>query len=325
MQEDLALVIPVWNLPEDLSALLRQVADLGVFTEVIVSDDGSSENCDPRALGFTDENLGAKLVYLRSDKQKGAGHARNIALKQVTAGNLLFFDADDQLTPDFARIWAQHLKARAPDLTIFRHTDTRVRDHEEREGTFLPEEALWDRAMGQRQAHMLTLDDRATLSTISAYPWNKIYRTGFLREHNITCSETPVHNDIRLHWLSFVHARDIQATRTLGAVHVIGERGHHLTTRRGTDRLCLQNILSELTRDIRAAGAGSLLMQNYIHFVDNVCRWNLNQIEGSLAPQFRALAKQAYLDFQPDEFNIFARARPAQAKAIVDFLLKEGA
>lgn len=52
-QENLAVVIPVWNLPEDLAALLGQIADLGVFSEVIVVDDASDLDCRPEAMGFS--------------------------------------------------------------------------------------------------------------------------------------------------------------------------------------------------------------------------------------------------------------------------------
>lgn len=44
-QSDLAIVIPVWNLPQDLAALLGQIADMGIFSQVIISDDASDLDC----------------------------------------------------------------------------------------------------------------------------------------------------------------------------------------------------------------------------------------------------------------------------------------
>lgn len=323
--EDLAIVIPVWNLPEDLSALLEQVAESGLFSEVVVSDDGSEPPCDPRALGFDETQLGgARLVYLRSSEQRGAGHARNRGLEAVTARNVLFFDADDRLEPGLQEIWETHVAEGTPDFTIFRHIDTRVLEGEQREGSFAPEEKLWNRALGRAETGFLSVESRAHLSALSAYPWNKIYRTSFLRDAGIQCSETPVHNDIRLHWLSFLRADRVLASRVVGATHVVGNRGHHLTTRRGEDRLCLEDILDKLTKDIRATPNRMIMMRHFIHFTHNVCRWNLEVVDEALVPRFAELARKAYLSFTPEEFGIYARWQPERANSIVQFLMAQG-
>lgn len=320
----LAVVIPVWNLPDDLARLLDQIAQMGIFSQVIVADDGSDQSCDPAALGFDAGRLGAQLIYLRSPMRRGAGHARNAGLKAVTAGNLLFFDADDRLAPDLPLIWQQHLDADRPDFTMFRHSDTRVLEAEGRVGSFATDEARWDKAMGDRNIALLTPSEAAGLCLVSNYPWNKFYRTDFLRDAGITCSQTPVHNDIRLHWLSFLRAQRIQADRRIGAVHVIGARDHHLTTQRGAERLCLAEVFQDVTQTLQATPGKHNLMSHFIQFVDDLCRWNLNQVDDSVLPAFRQLAIDAYMRFRPEEFRLFSEWRPLQADAMVAFLLKEG-
>ncbi|MBU2956260.1 glycosyltransferase family A protein [Paracoccus sp. 1_MG-2023] len=323
-QPDLAIVIPVRNLPEDLDRLLGQIAALGIFSQVVVSDDCSDAECSPRLSGNLARLSGVDVVHLRSDRQRGAGHARNMGLAAVTASNVLFFDADDMLCDELAEIWRHHQEAGCPDFTIFRHSDTRVEESEGRRGTFPTEEQMWERALSGDSRRMLSAQECAGLVMISAYPWNKIYRTDFLRSHDISCSETPVHNDIRLHWLSFLHARDVQASRRIGAVHVIGDREHHLTARKGRERLCLAGIVAELTDRIREAPGRQIMMQRFIQFVDGICRWNLRQVEDDLIPEFRSLACDAYLGFTPEEFRMFAMQQPDRAQEIVRFLLAEG-
>lgn len=320
----MAIVIPVWNLPDDLAHLLEQVSRLGVFSEVVVSDDGSDISCDPAGLGFTEERLGAHLIYLKSSEQKGAGHARNLALASVTAQNLLFFDADDHLAQDFPVILQQHLDADCPDFTIFRHSDTRVLEEEGREGTFPTEEARWHLALGARTAGLLTPSEAAELCSISNYPWNKIYRTDFLRQSEIRCSETPVHNDIRLHWLSFLRARRIQADARIGAIHVIQDRDHHLTTRRGAERLCLESIIKGLIHALQEAPDRRILMRQFIQFSDDLCRWNLDHVDPLVVPDFKQMMTRLYTQFRPEDFRLFAEWRPEQAEEIVAFLLREG-
>lgn len=321
----LAIIIPVWNLPDDLTHLLDQVSRMGIFSEVIVSDDGSDIACDPAQLGFTEERLGAHLVYLRSPQQRGAGHARNIALDVVTAQNMLFFDADDHLAPDLPAIWDQHRDADFPDFTIFRHADTRIQAREGRQGTFPVEEDRWARALGIRSCGSLTLAEAAELCVISNYPWNKIYRTGFLRDKGIRCSETIVHNDIRLHWLSFLKAQRIQADDRIGAVHVMQDRSHHLTTRRGAERLCLGPILDELADVFQGQSGRRILARQFIQFADDLFRWNLGQVEPSVMPELKAQMTGFYKRLRPADFQLLAEWRPDQAEEIVAFLLREGA
>jgi glycosyltransferase involved in cell wall biosynthesis len=320
----LGIVIPVWNLPDDLAHLLDQVSRMGIFSEIVVSDDGSDIPCDPATLGFTEERLGGRLVYLRSLDQRGAGHARNLALASVTAHNLLFFDADDHLAPELPAIWQQHLNADCPDFTTFRHSDTRILEGEGREGTFPTEESRWKLALGTRSSAILTLAEAVGLCSISNYPWNKIYRTDFLRGAKITCSETPVHNDIRLHWLSFLRARRIQADTRIGAVHVIQDRDHHLTIRQGAERLCLGPILEDLVEELQATPDRRIFMRQFIQFSDDLCRWNLDHVDLAVVPDFKRLMISLYMRLRPEDFRIFAEWRPDQAEEIVAFLLREG-
>lgn len=323
-QGQLAIVIPVWNLPEDLAILLDQIATMGIFSQVIIADDASEPACTPQLVGFGADTLGLDITYLRSPTQKGAGHARNMGLDAVRTDNVLFFDADDRLCADLPLIWQRHLQAEQADFTIFRHSDTRVEETEGRRGTFQTEEAMWNRALAGNSAKILTAKERQDLIMISAYPWNKIYRTAFLRDNDIRCSETPVHNDISLHWLSFLKARQVQALDHIGALHVIGDRGHHLTSRTGEERLCLGGILSELTEQVRQANDNQL-MSRFIHFLDDICRWNLQRVDPDLVPLFQKLATDSYLRFTPAEFQIFSAQQPDRAADIVQFLLSEGA
>lgn len=318
----LAIVIPVWNLPDELGQLLDQIARMEIFSQIVVVDDASDPACNPAQLGFTEEHLGGRLVYLRSPVQRGAGQARNTGLAAVTAENVLFFDADDVLAVALPDIFRQHLAAGSPDFTIFRHSDSRVRT---REGSFDAEEARWSRVLCDRPSALLSLPEAAELCGISSYPWNKIYRTDFLREAKIRCSETLVHNDILLHWLSFFRAKRIQADGRIGATHVVEESRHHLTTRRGRDRLCLHEIFAELIGTLQAAPQRRIYMRQLIQFTDDIFRWNLEQIDAEVVPDFTQMMLETYTRFRSEDFQLFAAWHPRQAEALVEFMLEKGA
>lgn len=319
-----SVVIPVWNLPDDLRELLKALSDLRIFTEIIVSDDGSTENCDPFSLGFSSETLGAELKYVRSDEQRGAGHARNLGLAAVTSEHVLFLDADDRPLPGLRQIWERHLVAIEdglnPDFTIFRHIDSRVMKETQKAGTFVKEEGIWDSVLQGRPEASLDLRERATLCGISAYPWNKIYRTEFLRENGILCSETPVHNDVKLHWLSFLKAQNVLALHRPGIVHIVAGSAHHLTNRSDENRFCLFGILDDVKDHIRENGSEALFLRQFLHFAHAVLHWGHRVIAPRLQPVFRERMRKWYLGLTSAEFTIYALWEPRKANQIAEFL-----
>lgn len=98
-----------------------------------------------------------------------------------------------------------------------------------------------------------------------------------------------------------------------------------LTTRSGEDRFCIFDIIKELTADIRSRAGNMILMRHFIHFVHNVCQWNLGVLDPAPRSRFAARTCEAYLGFQPEEFSISALWQPEKADEIMRFLIREGA
>ncbi len=310
MARDLAIAIPVRDAAEDLDALLSEVGRMGLFTQVVVSDDGSEAPCEPDPALLP----GIRLDVLRAATPGGAGAARNRALDAVVTRDVLFFDADDRLRGALPGIAALH-EAQAADFTIFRHADSRVAD---REGSFAHDEALWDDAAPEDGA--LARPRAARLARVAAYPWNKIYRADFLRERGIACSETPVHNDILLHWAGFLHAGRIAASRAVGALHVIDPARPHVTRRIGPERMCLFEPLDDVLALLRAAPDRALFTPPFVWFAQSVIAWNLHVLRGEVRGAFAGHARGWLGALAPAEVAAHAARRPEEAARLAAFL-----
>jgi glycosyltransferase involved in cell wall biosynthesis len=70
---------------------MRQVG----LKEIIVVDDGSTEACYQRLLAFAQEI--PILSVIKTEKNSGAGAARNFGTKKATGEFICFLDADDEL------------------------------------------------------------------------------------------------------------------------------------------------------------------------------------------------------------------------------------
>lgn len=308
----LSIIIPVHNDPEGLTRLLRQLRDMAVFDQIIVSDDASStasdaasnQTCRPADLGFDEGAMG--VTYLRSPVQRGAGHARNQALAEVTSDHVIFFDSDDLLSPDFPALvqsLSQSMQDMAFDFCIFRHIDSRSRA-EGVPGPMASDQLLWDALAGDQGSDLggdldnprqLQAAEVATLAMVAAYPWNKIYRTGFLRDHNIRCTEIQVHNDIELHWSSFLKAERVFATTQLGCEHFVAENGARLTNRRGGERLDVFEALTPLHAILHQTGNEALFLVPLVRFYIRLFDWILQRLEAQYQESFHQKVSQFLL------------------------------
>jgi glycosyltransferase involved in cell wall biosynthesis len=92
-------VIPCYNasatLAEALRSVYSQALPVGATFEVIISDDGSSDDYASIAAAFPGVQL------LRSSTNTGPAGARNRGLRAATGEFVCFLDADDQYAPGF--------------------------------------------------------------------------------------------------------------------------------------------------------------------------------------------------------------------------------
>lgn len=275
---DLALVVPAHNDTARLNRLLAQARALGVFSQIVVIDDGS----DPPVPEAADLDL------LRLDTRRGGGTARNAGLARVRAAHLLFFDSDDLLTPDLPLLLADLAEAQAFDFCLFRHADSRVAA-EPRWGQPDWDEALWQ-AAGHGTGALRPARPAALpiLAQTANYPWNKIYRTGFLRDHAIGCAETEVHQDIPLHWLSFLAAGRVLVSDRICAWHAMAETGTRLSNRRGAERLQVFAALDPVAAAL--PGADPAFAPALARFVLGLLDWIEPRLDPALLPRLHAEA-----------------------------------
>lgn len=242
---DLTLAIPAHNDRLPLLRLLRRWNELNIPARVIVVDDGSSEPLEIAELRHAAKR---DLTLLRHEAAKGPGIARNYALAHVDTDFMLFMDADDLPTRDL-RDLLNDLAIQEFDFCLFQHHDTR-REKEIAWGQMQYDQNFWntaDLALGALN-HVRGTAPTELVQTAN-YPWNKIYRTNFLRKHSIGCSEILVHEDIELHWRSFLNARHILASDRIGIIHFVNSDGSRLTNRNGPERLALFSPLSRLAKE----------------------------------------------------------------------------
>ncbi|MCD6393162.1 MAG: glycosyltransferase family 2 protein [Planctomycetes bacterium] len=110
MSITVSVVIPAYNAGEYLGRALDSVlAQTRPAEEIIVVDDGSTDNTADVAQGYGD-----KVRFIRQENT-GASVARNTGIEAATSEWIAFLDADDEWLPQKLKLQTEHLR-RNPEL-----------------------------------------------------------------------------------------------------------------------------------------------------------------------------------------------------------------
>lgn len=287
----LTLAIPSHNDTAPLCRLLHQIARLKLGDHVIVVDDGSDRPVDKAQVCDQSGLPQDRLMLLRHDRPKGPGAARNRAILYTQTDHLLFLDADDLPTRELPEL-LRDLEGEAFDFCQFQYHDTRM-EQELAWGQMTHDQQLWQAAgLDLGALSEVTPKAAAELARTANYPWNKIYRTEFLRAHAIGCSDILVHEDVELHWRSFLNARRILASDRVGVIHFVSPQGARLTNRTGAERLDLFGPLGRLAMEIRLKSPATYALP-FFDFAIGLFDW----IAGNLDPAHHDAFATAVHDF----------------------------
>lgn len=96
MIEQVSIVVPAYNESHSIAALVSSLRDAGPWREIIVVDDGSSDETGRRA-----SDAGARVV--RHPYNKGNGASVKTGIRNATGEYVLILDADGQHRPADAK------------------------------------------------------------------------------------------------------------------------------------------------------------------------------------------------------------------------------
>jgi glycosyltransferase involved in cell wall biosynthesis len=98
----ISVIIPTYNYAIYLNRVLNSVIEqLTDSTEIIVVDDGSTDETNRILLSYKEEY--PNNFYILSQSNKGAAAARNNGIRHARGQYVLMLDADDELTPNALR------------------------------------------------------------------------------------------------------------------------------------------------------------------------------------------------------------------------------
>ena len=210
-----SIIIPHKNSLDFLQIAVNSIPDRSDL-EIIIVDNSTEVSSQLIKTKFATNK---RIHILFSDSGKGAGHARNIGLRQAQGKWLLFLDCDD-IFIDGAFLEFDRWVNSNCDIIYFKVNSTT-----------LDSVSVSERHIGSNNLVSDFLENKLDSSDRLRYyfitPWGKLIRRELIKSNNILFDEVPASNDLMFSVKSGHLAKNIDASNH--QVYCVTESGNSLT------------------------------------------------------------------------------------------------
>ena len=175
----ISVIVPVYNTEPYLRKCFESlISQTYKNIEFIIINDGSTDNSIDIINKYANKFSNIKVI---NQENQGYSGARNTALKYVDGDYVGFVDSDDYIKPDMFEkliISAENNNADIVSCSLFRvYENELVAESNE----------LFFNALNEKQKeHSSAIISCPELILDDAFIWNRIYKTEFLKQNNIT-------------------------------------------------------------------------------------------------------------------------------------------
>ena len=190
----ISVIIPVFNVCDYLEECLESViAQTFQDFEIIIVDDGSTDDSLAIAKKFADFNKNIRIV---TQKNEGLSSARNAGLKEAKGEYIFFLDSDDKIAPETLEHLYNSVIKYDTDVAIcsFQYFFS-VKDQIHSIDTSWP--LRFERDDGKY------IVSEEIDKEICCVTWNKLYKHSIIKEYNLKFPVGLIHEDITWLWAYF--------------------------------------------------------------------------------------------------------------------------
>lgn len=266
-----SVILPCYNaenyLRQCMDSILGQtLKDI----EVLCVDDGSTDSTLDILCHY--ETADSRVRVL-TQKNGGAGAARNNGLRQARGEYLSFLDADDFFEPDMLEEAVRAAESYDADYVVFDSNRYQMDTN-----SFV--EVPWAVRMEDIPPYMpfsyRQLTDNVFLSFVG-WAWDKLYRRSFVEANNLWFQEQRTTNDMLFVFSALVCAKRIAVVDKVLAHQRRGDSGTLSVTRERSWH-CFYDALTALKDRLVAEGKWRELEKDYINYALHFSLWHLNSL-----------------------------------------------
>ncbi|WP_220393070.1 glycosyltransferase family 2 protein [Bacteroides oleiciplenus] len=185
-----SIIVPVYNMENSIDASVKNLVTQDYpNTEIILVDDGSTDDSLKRCLGLAQEYSCVKVIH---SENKGSGPARNAGI-EIARGHYAYFpDADDLLDTNAIAIMVQAMiTIEGCDLVVFGFWSKNIK------GRILSVQRYSDSVQHGNKIRNSYSNYMTTFSQwgIQGAPWNKLFDLNVIKNNHIVFPSLRRHQD----------------------------------------------------------------------------------------------------------------------------------
>lgn len=166
-----SIIVPIYNVGKYLErCLISLVNQTFSDIEIILIDDGSTDNSYKIAKSFADKDNRIKLFHQHNS---GASSARNLGISKITSEYTMFLDSDDYYETNCVEVAYGYITKDCSDVAIFGSI------HLNEDGDVIKKIEYSEHKIIKMQ------DNPDVLLSIENCTWDKIYKTDLIKKHRI--------------------------------------------------------------------------------------------------------------------------------------------
>lgn len=255
----ISVIVPVYNTEKYVKKCLKSIANQRMKDlEIIVINDGSTDNSEAKIKDFIAENQNLKIKYLRK-QNGGLSDSRNFAIPYVTGKYISFIDSDDYISED---LYSNLEKYMDKNIDLIKFKMQKV----DKNGNILEklDGPIFEECTGEEGYEKLCTSDKF-LDPACIY----LYRTEFFKQNNFEYAKGTYHEDFGLTSLIILKAKNFVSS---------SEDGYYY----------LQSNNS-ITRDVNYAKEiqkSKDLLRHYDNMIEKIKQYNISEKSKNLIKRY---------------------------------------
>lgn len=168
-----SIVVPMYNVEEYIEKCVSSILNQ-TFTdfELIIVDDGATDNSAKKAQKFVDEN--PEKIKLIHQENKGLGGARNTGLENATGEYIWFIDSDDSIKENALEEINAFIDKNQVEIVVFDYCTTDENDR------ILETVSCYDKAN-----EVFSLESSPDMLFMTNSAWNKVYKCSLFEKTKV--------------------------------------------------------------------------------------------------------------------------------------------
>lgn len=275
MEKGISVILAIYNsekwLERCINSFLHQSME---DIELICVNDGSTDASGDILMRMAKAD--SRIVVVNQANQ-GAAAARNYGLSLAGREYVLFFDSDDSCEPDMLAKMYSKLTDTAADICICNYYEELIDESgvvlgkKESTGAF-----AWKTVCDRSTFSYMDIADKIFQFTFG-WAWDKLYRTEFVKQHELSFQQLRTSNDVFFVFTSLVKAEKIAVINEPLVNHTVNINSSLSATREKSWN-CFYQAAQAIREELIKSESFEAVKVSFLNWLLDFCTWNLLSI-----------------------------------------------